>query len=119
MAVHTDNGSIRRIAFFFAVVFVFIMFSSVSEIIGTVVGGRWFLPAIFGFPAIAGVFLSDGLARLRRVRTSYYCIAFSLWLVVATPFSHWPGGSVEVLFEFLPVAICDVPGNRRTRGHMA
>ena len=91
----------------FALASVFVTFSFLHEIIGVTVGVRSFLPPIFGVPAIVAFVISGGLIQLWRNSTSRLFLIYTAWLVLALPFSSWPGGSLEVLkiyFEaqFLP-----------------
>ncbi len=90
----------RLLAFYMALGFVFVRFSMIHEIAAFHFGIRTYLPWILGVPALLGTILSGGLRRSLRHRTAFYWIAFALWLILATPFSFWKGGSIDLLKFF-------------------
>lgn len=91
------DNLLRRFAFFMAVAFVFVRFSMIHEILTFHFGITAYLPWIFGVPAILGMLLSGGIRRTFRLKPAYFWTAFALWLIIATPFSFWRGGSVDLL----------------------
>ena len=50
---------------------------------------------------MAPLLLSGGIARTFRRPPAYYFIGFLLWMILATPFSTWRGGSSEVLWGYV------------------
>ena len=54
-----------------------------------------------GPPAIAGMLMCGGLQRALRFRTSLFWIGFAVWMVLAIPFSTWPGGSLKIVMTVL------------------
>ncbi len=95
------NSPVRRLALYCALVFIFVRFSFLHEIIGVTTGVRSFLPPLFAVPAIFGMVFSGGLGRAFRYRTCLYWIVFIGWLILATLFSTWPGGSFQTMSSYL------------------
>jgi hypothetical protein len=91
---------LRRFTLYLGLAFVFVRFSFIHEIIVDQLGVRTYLPWIVGLPAILGTVLTGGIRRTIRQRPAWYWIAFAVWLVLATPFSFWKGGSVKLLLSF-------------------
>jgi O-antigen ligase len=55
------------------------------------------LPLLTGVTAL--LFSTPQLSRVLLTRPGTYVVALTLWLMAATPFSVWPGGSAAVLQE--------------------
>jgi O-antigen ligase len=55
---------------------------------------------LFGIPAYAGVLLCGGIRRTFQGRAAYYWTGFALWMLLATPFSSYKGGSVNKLIPY-------------------
>src|SRR5882724_6248742 len=102
MFVDTEIGNpIRRIAFFFALGYLFVQISFLHEIIGIALHLPSYLPSVFGIPAFMGFLFCGGVKRLFRERSAYAWLAFIAWLIVVTPLSSWPTGSLVVVRGFL------------------
>lgn len=94
------DNLVRILAFYLALGFVFVRFSMIHEILDFRFGIRTYLPWILGAPAFLGTLLSGGVRRSLRHRPTLYWIGFALWLILATPFSFWMGGSFDLLKFF-------------------
>lgn len=96
-----EGGSIRKIGFYFALAFVFARFSFVHEILSYFSGFDLHLITLVGVPAVILVVIGGGIRRTLVSRTAFYWLAFALWLVLATPFSSWRGGSAGLVSGYL------------------
>ncbi len=95
-----ENLPFRKPAFWFGLAVVFTFFGALPDLILFRTGVNTYLLYIIGPPAIFGALLTGGFRRTFRYRAPYYVFAFFVWMIVATPFSSWPGGSVQCLANF-------------------
>lgn len=93
----------RRMAFYLALGFIFVRISFLHEILTGAYGLKLYLPWLLGAPAIVGMILSGGIRRAFRASPVFFWTAFAVCLVVATPFSSWKGGSVDLLSNYFKV----------------
>jgi O-antigen ligase len=100
IADRADNVPFRRLAFWFGLALTFALFSVLPELILYNTGVNTYFLYFVGPPAILGALMTGGIRRTFRYRASYYVIAFFVWMVLATPFSSWPGGSLQRLADF-------------------
>jgi O-antigen ligase len=84
---------LRQFGTFLALATVFIRFSYISETISYSVGASTYLLYLVVPPSLLAVLLSGGFGRTFRAKGPVLLFLFFFWLVLATPFSHWPGGS--------------------------
>ena len=89
-----------RVAVWCALALVAVRFSFVNDLITVLLGVNLRLLYIVTVPALVGFFFSGGLRRVFQSRAAICWIAFSLWAVLATPFSWWRGGSVDLLWQY-------------------
>jgi O-Antigen ligase len=87
----------RTIALYFALGLVFARFSLIHEVLSHSLGINLYPLYVFGIPAIAGVLFTGGLRRAFRFKPAIYWTCFALWLLPATVFSVWKGGSVALI----------------------
>ena len=87
------GNAIQRAALWFAIIFVFVRFSFLHELIAISFGVRSYLLPVFEYPAVVGLLVSGGVLRAVRNSPGRYFSAFAIWLILATPSSVWPGGS--------------------------
>lgn len=98
----TDSANpLRTFSFYLAICLIVIKFGMVQEIQAQLMGFNGKLLYLFGIPAIVGVIIGGGIARVFSVRTGIYWGLFALWLIIGTPFSTWKGGSAPRLTDFL------------------
>jgi hypothetical protein len=81
------------VGFFLLSVYLFMNFSRTIEILLPSVH----LTAVLYGLALAFAIITGGLQRAFLNRIGMFLAAFCLWLVIATPFSLWRGGSIETL----------------------
>src|SRR5206468_1326493 len=65
-----------------------------------ITGLNTYLLYVTAVPAIAASLLSGGMKQTLRQRAPYWWMAFFGWMVLATPFSFWPGGSARLLLAY-------------------
>src|SRR5262249_55754756 len=87
------NSQIHRVAFYFALIFVFSRFSLIHETLSYLVGIDLHLVTLIGAPTMVLMVISGAIPRTLRSRPALFWVGFALWLVLAVPFSSWRGGS--------------------------
>ena len=100
MADPAENVAFRKPAFWFGLALIFTFFAGLPDLILYRTGVNSYLLYLIGPPAILGALLTGGVRRTFRCRAPYFVIAFFVWMILATPFSSWPGGSVQSLTNF-------------------
>ena len=94
---HAANSRVRKVGFYFVLAFVFVRFSLLSEVFTYGMGFKPYLVIILGPPAVFLALMSGGLPRLIRCRPAWFWLGFMFWLLIASPFSSWLGGTVRLL----------------------
>jgi O-Antigen ligase len=94
------QSAARKIAFWFGVGLVFVRFSMLNELLSYVDGRNFYLLYLFGVPALLGLFLSGGIARVLRERAGILWVCFGIWAAIAIPFSIWRGGSAQTVWAY-------------------
>lgn len=96
-----DNSvTARNWALWFAAALLFVRFSLLNEVLTYLTGLHFYLLYIIGAPAILAVFAKKGLRDTLRQTPVLLWLSFGLWLVLATPFSIWRGGSVHTVIGY-------------------
>jgi len=72
---------------------VMMTFGVLPQILKTLLNVDLYLSYLVGLPTIVAVLVSGGVGRCLRTRTGLYWTAFGCWMLLAIPFSSWPGGS--------------------------
>lgn len=95
VAAVPEGSPLAKFGLPFLYVFLFLAYSRVAEFLFP----QARLPLITG--ALAGGFalLNGGLQRSLLSPVGQLLLAYTLWLIAATPLSYWKGGSVELLSE--------------------
>ena len=91
------NNGLRRIGVSLIVIYLFVRFSLISEILTFGFGFKPYLIIVIGPTTLLAALLSGGLRRAFRERPAWYMAGFMLWLLIVVPFSSWKGGSVGML----------------------
>ena len=99
------NNPLRRLAFLFGAGFLFLALSVLPELILYFTHVNTYLLYLFAPPAMLGVLLTGGFRRTLQYRASWFWIAFFAWIILATPFSYWRGGSTNLIFDYARVAM--------------
>lgn len=99
-----DNG-LRRFGFWFALVFIFLRFSMLHELITYKLGFNTYMLYLIGPPALLFLLFTGGLQRAARDKTAKCWIGFTIWMVVCVPFSFWPGDSWAITQSYIRTEI--------------
>ncbi len=101
-----QTGPLQLLGFRCALILVFLRFSYLHETITFLTGVNTYVLYLFTPFALLGVIACGGLYRTFREWPAKFWLGFLLWMILAIPFSSWPGGSFEVFFVYLRT---DVP----------
>ena len=95
------------IAFAMGLAWVFVQFSMVHQVMARLFGTSFYLLYVVAIPSLFGLIISGAIWRSFRGRTTYYWLAFTIWMAVATPFSSWRSDSAHLLFDYVraPLAL--------------
>jgi hypothetical protein len=107
---HDRANSARKIGALCAAGLIFIRFSAIHETIATIIGINIFLLYLLAIPAGFSWIISGGFRRTFPSRSPMvFWAAFTMWMLVSTPFSFWIGGAVgtDLLYlkTVLPLAL--------------
>jgi O-antigen ligase len=91
-----NTSGISTFGFGCLILFLFLTFSRATD---NFLSGLY-LPLIFACLALVSVIASGNLGLVLRSRPAAFLLGFTGWLIVATPFSYWRGGSVALLQEW-------------------
>jgi O-antigen ligase len=100
LADFQDANPLRRFALFAGLGLVFINFGTVSELLAYVLHINTYLLYVVGPPTIVGVLVTGGIGRTLRGRAAWYWLGFYSLMILATPFSSWPGGSASRVLDY-------------------
>jgi O-antigen ligase len=98
-----ETEAIRRISFRFCLAALFLRLSVLPELIYYVTHYNTYLLYLVGPLAMLSTLVRGGIQRTFRSRASYYWLGFVLWMILATPFSSWRGGSAGKVFAYVRV----------------
>jgi O-antigen ligase len=95
-----DADVAPRMGFSFVLLFLFVTFARIPELIATQLGVV--LPIAMVLSILAGVaaILATSLPRLAKMRAVIWLIVFTVWLGVAAVFSSWRGGTFDMFKEY-------------------
>ena len=88
-------NSPASIAFYLGAAVVFVRMSVLPEVMVYLTGANTYLLYLVGPPALLAVLFTGGLARVFRAKAAQYWTALFVWMILATPFSIWQGGSFQ------------------------
>jgi O-Antigen ligase len=83
----------RRIAYYFTLALVFIRFSMIHQLLAFQFHLDLYLLYVVGIPVIIGIIVTGRYKTVFQYRPGIYWTAFALWLIPASIFSTWKGGS--------------------------
>jgi O-antigen ligase len=90
-----DEGTgANKLGVFFLVAFLFLGYSRLTDSYLQ----NLYLPLVFSILALLAAVFTGGLQRAFGSRAGMWLTAFTAWLILAVPFSFWPGGSVQFLW---------------------
>jgi hypothetical protein len=78
----------------------FLLYSRGPELLSIYVSGYLYLVRPLAIALLIALVFTGGLRRVFASRAVLALTAFTAWLLLATPFSVWPGGSVAMLREY-------------------
>ena len=84
---------VQSMAFKTGLVLVFIRFSTIHQLLASVLNVNLYLLYLFGVPTLVGLVLAGGIQRTLRGWPAIFWAIFTVWLFVGLPFSSWRGGS--------------------------
>jgi O-antigen ligase len=87
------ENPMQKIGFFLMLAFLFLAYSRVLDL--TLPGLH--LPLILSLMAFAATIAFGGVQRAFSSTVGKLLFAFTIWMLICTPFSSWRGGSVEML----------------------
>jgi O-antigen ligase len=93
----------QPLAAFVAILLVFIHFSNIAELTYTLTGVNFRLMYWVAPFAYAAVLFSGGLTTALRSKWAILFVLFTVWMVMALPFSTWKGGSIGTVKTYLMV----------------
>jgi hypothetical protein len=95
-----DTHQLRKLVVYFSLAALFVRFGVVPELLAYITGVNTYLLYVTVVPAVAATILSGGLRRTFRERAPLFWLAFFGWMVLAVPFSFWPGGSTAAVADY-------------------
>lgn len=99
------NDPLRRLGFWFALIFIFLRFSMLHELITYKLGFNTYMLYLVGPPALFLLLFTGGIQRAAQENTARFWMGFTLWMVVCIPFSYWPGGSWDITQAYIRTEI--------------
>lgn len=106
LADSAETNPLRKLGLYAGLGLVFLMVGTVPEVLAFYTGMSNYFLYIAAVPAILGAILAGGVGRTLRSRAGFLYVAFFLWMIPATFFSSWLGGSLGRLKD---VARIDLP----------
>ena len=94
------SSAVRKIAFGFGLALIYVRFAVLPEFLFYFTGVNTYLLYLLAPPAVLGLLFTGGLRRTLRARASWCWIAFFGWMILATPFSSWRGGSIDRISSY-------------------
>jgi O-antigen ligase len=88
------NQPLRITGYYLGLIYAFIIFSQFHELLTMALGVETHILILVGVPMILLVLAGDGLRNTLRWTAAKFWVGYSLWMVVALPFSSWRGASV-------------------------
>src|ERR1019366_4544316 len=86
--------------FYFGLALVFMRISVLPELLGITVGTNFYILYLLTPPVLVGVFAGGAIRRTLRASAGRYWMAFFAWMVLATAFSSWIGGSLTRIKDY-------------------
>ncbi len=93
----TYINPLERLAFASLLVFLFLLHSRVLDL--TI--SSLHIPILTLYSAAIAAFLGGGFLRALLHRVGFALVAFTFWMMLAVPFSVWPGGAAHVVEGWL------------------
>lgn len=94
------SSLVRKIAFGFALALIYVRFAVLPEFLFYFTGVNTYILYLLAPPALLGLLFTGGLRRTLRAPAAWYWIGFFAWMILATPFSSWRGGSLDRVISY-------------------
>jgi len=98
---HTLNNPLRKLGFFLALVFVFLRFSFLHEILQSSFHINLYLLLIVGAPTTFVAIVAGALQRTFSARSAQFLALFVIWMLISVPFSAWIGDSAALVLNYI------------------
>jgi len=95
----TVHNPVRKIAFYFGLALLFTEITVAHELAYYLIGFNPYLLYLIAPPALLLGLFTGSVQRTFRHRAPWYWCAFYGWMVLATPFSSWRGGSMDRVLD--------------------
>lgn len=95
-----QQTTFRRVAFYSGLGLLFLRVSLVQEWVSYFVGVNTYLLYLFAPTAILGAFTTGSIVRTLQAKAGWLWVAFFAWMILATPMSSWPGGSLGRIMNY-------------------
>jgi O-antigen ligase len=99
------KGPLRVIGYYFALVYTFIVFTQLHQLLTMAVGVNTRLLIIIGAPMIVLVLGSGGVQRTLRWSAARYWVGYSFLMVIAVAFSSWRSESLSITLAWIRVEV--------------
>lgn len=100
VADYDQSGMLRKLGLYFGVALIFTRISVLPELLGNLIGTNLYILYLIAPPAIAAVLATGAVRRTLKGSAGRYWIAFFGWMVLATGFSSWIGGSLNCVKDY-------------------
>ncbi len=91
----------QKAAYVLALVYAFVIFARIPELIGYIVHHNVYLVLLLTPLALGAAFFSGAVFRAARTPVGLCILFFTAWIIMATPFAYWRGGSVGIVLTYL------------------
>ena len=93
-AVAAPANALQRFGFIAGLATIFVKLTVLPELLATYLHVNTYLLWIVSPPALFAAFFTGGVGKTLRHKSGRLFLWFFLWMMIALPFSSWPGGSV-------------------------
>jgi O-antigen ligase len=100
-----ESHPVRKLSLYFCLATLFLRLSVLPELIAYITHVNTYLLYLAAPPAILSALLMGSVRRTFQARAAYYWAAFFAWMVLAIPFSSWPGGSAGAVLSYARVDV--------------
>jgi hypothetical protein len=90
----TSTNVLQRLGFLAGLATIFVKLTVLPELLATYLHVNTYLLWIVSPPALFAALFTGGIGKTLRHRSGRLFLWFFLWMMIALPFSTWPGGSV-------------------------
>lgn len=91
----------RVLALYLGASLLFLRVSMLHQLLAFLTGVNFRLLYIVGIPALVALVFAGGVRHAFRTRTTYYWLAFAIWMAMAVPTSAWPTSSMWLVITYL------------------